>query len=61
MWWGLDAKVPEEAGKASPDLVMEVGSTSTKAAYKLGGLAGWTKKCGNPFTLSRPDPGDKST
>ena len=37
LWWGLNTKVPNEMGKASPDLIMEVGSYYTKPAYKSGG------------------------
>ena len=61
LWWGLNTKVPNETGKNSPDLMMEVGSYYTKPAYKSGRLMVSNKKCGTQLTLSRFHQDDKST
>lgn len=61
LWWGLNTKVPNEMGKASPDLIMEVGSYYTKPAYKSGGLTVSNKMCDNWLRLPHFHQDDKST
>lgn len=58
---GLNTKVPDETGKASPDSVTEVGQYYTEPAYRSSDGTVRNKKCVISLTLSYFDQDDRST